>query len=197
MTEVTGIQGDGDQYQVETSRGVIIASRVLIAAGGWSAHVARLIDVNLPIRGAPLQMLTTETAPPMIPCLISHADRHLTMKQTKAGTILIGGAWMAATGKNGQPLVLPESLEGNSWVATHTVPSIGGLSIIRSWAAMNIDIDGAPLLGPLPGHPGVFIAATANGYTLGPLIGREAADLCLSKHTKKELEFFSTNRFLT
>lgn len=196
MTPVTGLQRDADGYEVGTPRGMVRAKRILIAAGGWSAGVARMLQINLPIRGAPLQMVVTETAPPLLPCLIAHADRHLTMKQTDAGTILIGGAWTAATGSSGLPLVLPDSLEGNLWVAAHTVPGIGNLSVIRSWAAMNIDIDGAPLIGPIPGLPGVTVAAAANGYTLGPLMGRESAAVALTGDIRPDLAAFTMNRFL-
>ena len=155
-----------------------------------------MLGARLPIRGAPLQMIVTDPAPPILPCLLAHADRHLTMKQTDAGTILIGGAWTAATGPSGQPQVLPRSLEGNLWVASHTIPALANLSAVRSWAAMNIDIDGAPLLGPVPGHPGVTVAATANGYTLGPLMGREAARIALTGRIRKDIAPFGMDRFI-
>ena len=174
----------------------VTARRVLIAAGGWSAQVAAMLGARLPIRGAPLQMIVTDPAPPILPCLLAHADRHLTMKQTDAGTILIGGAWTAATGPSGQPQVLPRSLEGNLWVASHTIPALANLSAVRSWAAMNIDIDGAPLLGPVPGHPGVTVAATANGYMLGPLMGREAARIALTGRIRKDIAPFGMDRFI-
>lgn len=195
QTDVTAIDRDGDGYVIATPRGIVSTRRIIIAAGGWSARIAGLLGADIPIRGAPLQMVVTETAPKLIPCLIAHADRHLTMKQADAGGILIGGAWPAVTGPGGQPLVLPDSLEGNAWVATHTVPALGGLSVLRSWAAMNIDIDGAPLIGPLPGHPGVTVAATANGYTLGPIMGREAATIAIEGRTRQDLQGFSMDRF--
>lgn len=197
MAPVTGFQQDGRRYCLLTPRGIVAADRVLIAAGGWSSAVARLIGAEMPIRGAPLQMIVTEPGPPLVPCLLAHADRHLTMKQANAGSVIIGGAWPGATGTAGQAEVLAESLEGNAWVAAHTVPAVGGLAIIRSWAAMNIDIDGAPLIGPVPGLPGVTVAATANGYTLGPLMGREAAAAALRGRVRQDLAAFSIDRFKT
>ena len=117
------------------------------------------------------------------------------MKQAANGTVLIGGAWTAETAASGQPQVLPDSIEGNLWVARRTVPALAGLSLVRSWAAMNIDIDGAPLLSALPGHPRVVVAATANGFTLGPLMGAEAAALALTGHAAPDLAPFSLDRF--
>lgn len=195
LARVTGLCDDTGGYRIDTARGAISASRVIIAAGGWSSELGRHLGVELPIRGAPLQMLVTEPAPPLLPCLLAHADRHLTMKQGANGTVLIGGAWTAETGITGQPRVLHDSIEGNLWVARRTIPAIAGLSLVRSWAAMNIDIDGAPLLSTLPGHPGVVIAATANGFTLGPLMGQEAAALALTGKAASDFSPFTLSRF--
>ncbi|WP_417522785.1 FAD-dependent oxidoreductase [Marinovum sp.] len=195
QTPVTGMARVGDGYEISTPRGTIHARRVVIAAGGWSSQLGRMLGADIPVKGAPLQMVVTERTAPVLPCLVAHADRHLTMKQTHAGTILIGGAWTAETGPAGQSRVLPESLEGNLWVAARTVPAVGGLRVLRSWAAMNIDIDGAPLIGPLPGHPGITVAATANGYTLGPLMGREVAHAALHGTLRQDLSAFSFDRF--
>jgi glycine/D-amino acid oxidase-like deaminating enzyme/bacterioferritin-associated ferredoxin len=192
---VTGIARDGAGYTLATPRGTIRAGRVVIAAGGWSAQLGRMLGADIPVKGAPLQMVVTERTAPVLPCLLAHADRHLTMKQTRAGTVLIGGAWTAETGPGGQARVLPGSLEGNLWVAARSVPAVGGLRVLRSWAAMNIDIDGAPLIGPLPGHPRIAVAATANGYTLGPLMGREAARAALHGALRPDLAAFSFDRF--
>lgn len=192
---VSGIVRDGVGYVIDTPRGRIATPRILIAAGGWSRQIAMMVGADLPIRGAPLQMVVTAPGPRLIPCLLAHADRHLTMKQTASGTVIIGGAWPAVTGPEGQPAILPESLEGNLWVAAHTVPSVASLHVIRSWAAMNIDIDGAPLIGPVPGFDGLSVAATANGYTLGPLMGREAAAAALSGKARQDLQAFSMSRF--
>jgi len=195
LARVTGIAAEGTSYRVETSRGAITAARVIIAAGGWSAALGQHLGIDLPIRGAPLQMLVTEPVAPILPCLLAHADRHLTMKQTANGTVLIGGAWTAETAASGQPQVLPDSIEGNLWVARRTVPALAGLSLVRSWAAMNIDIDGAPLLSALPGHPHVVVAATANGFTLGPLTGQGPAPPVLPGRPAPDLAASTLARF--
>ncbi|MEM6693561.1 MAG: FAD-dependent oxidoreductase [Pseudomonadota bacterium] len=192
---VAGMARDGTGYEVETARGRIRAPRLLIAAGGWSCQIAEMLGARLPIRGAPLQMVVTAPGPKLVPCLLAHADRHITMKQAASGSIIIGGAWPAQTSAAGYSEILPESLEGNLWVAAHTVPQVASLHVIRSWAAMNIDIDGAPLIGSVPGLPGVSVAATANGYTLGPLMGREAAQAALSGRLRQDLDAFSMARF--
>lgn len=155
-----------------------------------------MLGVDLPVHGAPLQMVVTETAPPLVPCLLAHADRHLTMKQASAGNLIIGGAWSAGVDADtGRSRILLDSLRGNLWVAGHVVPKVAGLHVLRSWAAMNVDIDGAPIVGALPGHPDCVVVAGANGYTLGPLLGRIAAETLRAGALAPELKRFSPERF--
>ncbi|SHG34732.1 Glycine/D-amino acid oxidase [Kaistia soli DSM 19436] len=193
---VTGISREDTGFIVKTAAGTIRARRVVVAAGGWSRHVGALAGVKLPIHGAPLQMLVTEPTRPILGQLVAHADRHLSMKQAANGNLIIGGAWTAGTDRaTGFARVLRESIEGNLWVAVRTVPALAGLSLLRSWAAMNVNIDGAPLMGEIPGIPGLFIAATANGYTLGPLVGRLTAEMVLGRPRPPSLDIFTLARF--
>ncbi len=193
---VKALQQEDEGYIVTTGDAVIRARRVVIAAGGWSRHVGALAGIALPIHGAPLQMLVTEPTRPILAQLVAHADRHLTMKQAANGNLIIGGAWTASTDPaTGFARVLRSSVEGNLWVAARTVPALAGLTLLRSWAAMNVNIDGAPLMGEIPGRPGLFIAATANGYTLGPLVGRMTAERVLGRPADPSHAIFTLARF--
>lgn len=192
---VEGIVADGEGYLVATSRGPVRTDRLVICAGAWTGALARMLGVDLPVRGAPLQMVVTETAPPLASCLLAHADRHLTMKQADAGNLIIGGAWSAvADPSTGRTRTLRDSVEGNVWVAERVIPAVAGLHVLRSWAAMNVDIDGAPLIGPLPGHPRCAVAAGANGYTLGPLVGYAAAESVVTGALAPEFAAFRAGR---
>ncbi len=193
---VTGLSREGADYVVSTPAGALRAPRLVLAAGGWTARLAAMLGVRLPVSGAPLQMVVTECAPPLAPCLLAHAGRRLTMKQAAAGNLIIGGAWTAATHPaTGRTRVIPESLEGNLWAAERVLPAVAGLRVIRAWAAMNVDIDGAPLIGPLPGLPGAVAVASANGYTLGPLLGRAAAEIAVEGRAPQTLARFAPDRF--
>jgi len=192
---ITGLSETAPGYAVATSAGTIRARRLILAAGGWTGALGTMLGVTLPVHGAPLQMVVTETAPPLASCLLAHCDRHLTMKQATAGNLIIGGAWSAATDPDtGRTRILRESLEGNLWVAERVLPGVAGLHVLRSWAAMNVDIDGAPLLGHLPGHADCVVVAGANGYTLGPLLGRHAAEAVTSGRLPAALKRFSPAR---
>ena len=155
-----------------------------------------MLSLDVPVHGAPLQMVVTEPAAPVLTCLVAHADRHLTLKQAGNGSFLIGGGWTAGLDPvHGHPRPLMASLEGNLWVAQRVVPGLKKLHVVRSWAAMNINIDGAPILGEDPRQPGLFHAVTSNGYTLGPLVGRITADLISRGVTDRDVSGFSIARF--
>lgn len=194
--QITGlsVQPEGG-FVVQVADRQIRARRLILSAGGWTGALSAMLDVPLPIHGAPLQMVVSETAPKLAPCLLAHCDRHLTMKQAAAGNLIIGGAWSAAADPvSGRSHILRDSLEGNLWVAQRVIPDLAGLQVLRAWAAMNVDIDGAPLVGQLPGVPGCVVVAGANGYTLGPLLGRAAADCVLDGRLDPALSRFSPDR---
>jgi glycine/D-amino acid oxidase-like deaminating enzyme len=71
------------------------------------------------------------------------------------------------------------SIEGNLWVCGRVLPALHGLTMIRAWTGINPAIDRAPILGAAPGVPKFYNTVTANGYTLGPIVGRMTAEAIL------------------
>ena len=195
-TEVLGIERRGGGFDLRTTRGTVRAGRVLNAAGGWAPRVAAMLGVDLPIRASPIQLIVTETAPPLLEHLLAYADRHLTMKQMAAGNLVIGGGWPSELDPvSERARVRRESVEGNLWVADRVLPALRSLHVIRTWAAMNVLADGAPILGEVPGVPGFFTASTVNGLTLAPVLGRINADLLRTGRTGRDLAPFTLDRF--
>ncbi len=193
---VERIERAGPRWRVMTSRGVIEAGTVINAAGPWSREIAAMVGVDVPVHSAPLQMIVTETAPSMVKQLVAHADRHLSLKQAATGGLIVGGGWTAAYDERRRfNTTVRHSVEGNLWVAQRVVPQIQGLRVLRTWAAMNINIDGAPILGEAPGVPGFYNAVTSNGYTLSPVVARMTVDLLLGRTTPFDPMPFSLARF--
>ena len=194
--EVHAVARTGSGFEVRTARGPVRAGKVLNASGGWSARVAEMVGGRLPARAHPIQLIVTEPAPPLVRHLLAHADRHLTLKQVRNGNLIIGGGWRAALDEDtGHPTVLRDCFEGSLWVALQVLPGLDTMHIIRSWAAMNVAIDGAPLLGELPGVPGFFHAVTVNGMTLGPLLGQLMAEWIRTGRAPPGTGFFTLDRF--
>ena len=193
---VSAIAQEGMRFRIETTCGTVRAGRVVNAAGAFAGEIGRMLGAEIPVHGAPLQMIVTEPAAPILKHLVAHADRHLTLKQAGNGAFLIGGGWTAGLDPvHGHPRPLLTSLAGNLWIAQHVLPALDRLHVVRSWAAMNIDIDGAPILGEDPRRPGLFHAVTSNGYTLGPLVGRIVAEIIDRGETDRDVSPFAVARF--
>ncbi len=195
--EVQAIESTAEGYLIRTARGVVLARRIVNAAGPWAARIAAMVGLrNLPVQGAPLQMLVTEPAPKLLNHLVAHADRHLSLKQADTGGFIIGGGWTAGTDPTiGFARPLRSSIEGNLWVAQRVVPALDRLRLVRAWAAMNVNIDGAPILGEAPGQPGFFNCVTSNGYTLAPIVGKITADLLRTGRSDIPIDPYTLERF--
>ncbi len=197
VQSIERLPGDGAGFVLATSRGTVRARRLVNASGAWSSAVGEMLGVRIPVQGAPLQMIVTEPAPPLVDHLIAHADRHLSLKQAASGGLLIGGGWTAAF----DPAMrlnraVRDSLEGSLWVARHVLPAVAGLHMVRCWAGMNVNIDGAPILGEVPGVPGFYNAVTSNGYTLAPIAGKLVTELLVHGDAGMDLTPFRIDRFL-
>ena len=176
-TEVQAIERNGSKWHVQTTKGLVVAGRVVNAAGPWAAHIGRMVGLELPVTGTVQQVIVTEPAPPMTKHLIALANRHLSLKQQASGGFLIGGGWFGGFDPAiGRTHNLRRNIEGNLWVCARALPVLKSLSFVRAWTGINSAIDRAPILGEAPTLPGFFNAVSANGYTLGPIIGRLTAD---------------------
>jgi glycine/D-amino acid oxidase-like deaminating enzyme len=196
LCTLTAIEPEPTGFTLTTSRGTLRAAKVVNAAGAFASRIGAMLDCEIPVFGAPLQMVVTEAAAPAISALIAHANRHLTLKQATNGNFIIGGGWTAGLDPvHRHPRPLLDSLEGNLWVAQHVVPGLRKLHVIRSWAAMNINIDGAPILGEDPRQRGLFHTVTSNGYTLGPIMGQLTAELVMGRDPGRDLSPYSLARF--
>jgi glycine/D-amino acid oxidase-like deaminating enzyme len=174
------------------------ASRVIVAAAWGTGGVLAGLGLKLPSRAEPLHMNITEPGTAMISHLIQHAERSITLKQFGSGQIVIGGGWPALSrGDSAVPGVLADSLLGNVALAARLVPAIARLRVLRTWAGMNTNVDGKTVLGPVPNAEGILVALPGDaGYTLGPLVGRAAAELALDLPPVTDPGPYSPKRFI-
>jgi glycine/D-amino acid oxidase-like deaminating enzyme len=180
--EVTAVARDGAGWRISTTRGDVLAGRVVNATGPWARHVGRMVGLELPVEGTVQQVIVTEPVLPMTRHLIAMAGHHLSLKQAPTGGFLIGGGWNGEVNPaTGRTQSIRRNIEGNLAVCARVLPVLQGLSFIRCWHGINPSTDRAPILGEAPGLPGFFNAVAAVGYTLGPVIGRITADAVLGR----------------
>ena len=195
-SNVVAIERDGAGWRVTTSRGELRCRRIVNASGPWAAEIGRLAGLELPVRGAPLQMIATEPTAPTLTRLVAHAARHLTLKQMGSGAFLVGGGWTAGLDERQRlSRALRPSVEGNLWVASRVVPALAELHAVRIWAGMNVNIDRAPILGEAPGRPGFYNCVSSNGYTLAPVLARLTAEMLAGRQPSMPVAPFLLDRF--
>ena len=188
--QVTSIQRDGSGFEVVTPTQTHRARRVVNAAGINAGRVAGLVGASIEVQAFPIQLTVTEPTTPLISHLLYYARDRLTMKQTKQGSILIGGGWPALVDERGRAQVSAQSLARNLAVALEVVPSIAAVEVVRTWAAIvNGTDDWMPLLGELPGVPGYFLNYVPwMGFTGAPAGGRIVASLVQGKLPPLDLD---------
>lgn len=189
---VEGIAREGATWRVATSAGEIVAGRVVNCAGAEAGRIAAMVGVDLPVEAHPIQSTVTEPVGPLVPHLLYSADEKLSLKQTKQGTLLIGGGWPADLDTRGRPVVNVRSLAANMRVALDAVPALGGVQVVRSWAAIvNGTADWRPILGEIPKARGVFLAFFPwMGFTAGPFVAKAVADLVLGREPEMDVTAF-------
>jgi len=197
MRNVTGLQTTPHGVEVATQDATWHADQVIVAAAWGAGDLVNGLGVTIPTQAEPLHMNITEPGAPAINHLVQHAERSITLKQFGSGQIVIGGGWPATgTGRETPPQVKLDSLLRNVALAARLAPAISNLRVIRTWAGMNTTIDGSCVIGPLPDTDRIIMAIPGDaGYTLGPLVGRLAAQIASGKPNDFELERFSPVRF--
>ena len=195
-TELLALHRAGSGFVAETSRGPLRCHRVVNAAGGAATTVWSMVGLRVPTESRPQHMGVTEPGAALIPHLVQHVARRLTLKQAANGNVIIGGGHPATPAATNYTTVLRKSVEQSLWTAAHVVPALSRLQLIRTWAGESLMTDGQPILGPVPGVPGFYNAIPGNsGYTLGPICARLLAEAMTGKTPSLDLDAFSIARF--
>ncbi len=196
-TYVATLSGPDGERRVNTPR-------VLLAAGHWVPRLAGLLGINVPLYPAPLMMSVTDRTEPVLPYLVQHVGRRLSMKQTEDGNLLIGGGWPSRLARradgspdlDGPAIVDAANLRANLKVATRVMPGLAERSLLRTWTGTTcISADQLPIVGEVAAAPGLFVAAGGSLFTLGPLLARLLARTIAEGSVPEELTMFAPHRF--
>jgi len=183
------------------------AGRCVNAAGAWGGALAGLAGDGVPIRTAALQMSVTAPMPRFVEPVLGSEGRKLSLKQTRAGALVIGGgheghvterSMDVRSGAGATGHVEPTLLARNLAAAVSLFPHIASARIVRTWAGLEGMIeDGLPVIGASPGSPAVVHAFgfSAHGFALVPLVGDLVADLLEGRAPTPALHAFTARRF--
>ena len=72
------------------------------AAGAWGGKISASIGEPVPLRQVALQMAVTESLPNFVSAVVGCQGRKLSLKQTAAGAVVIGGGFEGQVQKDSQ-----------------------------------------------------------------------------------------------
>jgi D-amino-acid dehydrogenase len=189
------VRRSGGQWVVDDPTGEIDrADKLVVAAGVGSRRLLASVGVPLPVEGAKGYSVTFETmglAP----------SRPVYMLETKVGFSPFNSAARLAgtlelgsdhTRLNERRVAALES-SARRYFRTWNPGRAG-----RSWAGLRpLTPDGLPVIGPVPGHEGLFVATGHGmlGVTLAPVTGELLAPAVVDGRASLTLSAFSIARF--
>lgn len=177
---------------VETDRGPIQASTVLLAAGAWSGQLLEGIVPAYrvePVRG---QMVSLEMPTVPLRHVVYSARGYLV---PRLGGHLIAGSTTERVGYDRR--VTAEGLASILDIGREILPAIARQPILEIWAGLRpCSEDGWPILGPDPTVAGLFHATGhyRNGILLTPITAEALTGMIVQGHSPSLLAPFSPSR---
>ncbi len=200
--EVTGVQTDQGEVRAET---------VVIAAGMWARQIGQMVGANLPMVPLLHQHLTTRPIPghelpKNTPVL--RDPYHLIYLREEIGGFLIGGferepkPWSV----NGVPWDFTQKLLPSDWELFSEIMegAITRIPILEQAELMHLTCgpesitpDSRPLLGPLPGLRGLYVAAglSHTGFGAGAAIGQILSEWIVDGEPASDTSELNVRRF--
>jgi len=156
QTAVTGIGVEKNKIAwVETDRGRISTTKVLLAAGGYSAALSyQLLGIKLPISVLTIQAMVTQPLKPILNHVISSGAYHAYCNQTLKGEIATGAhmdPWPNYTTQT-----TASYIKHQAEAITGLLPCLKGVKFMRHWAGLaDMTPDMAPIMDgndPIEGY---------------------------------------------
>jgi glycine/D-amino acid oxidase-like deaminating enzyme len=168
-TPVARIVPGADTVTLETPKGKLSASMLLLASNAWTGRLHPYFDGA--IAGMRGQMFATEPCPERViphPVYVDFGFEYY--RQLPDGRILAGGGRRASLDTELTYSDRPtEKVQGAIETFLHSCfPATRGLRVTHRWAGtMGFSCDELPNVGPVPGSVNTYVAAGYHGHGLG------------------------------
>jgi sarcosine oxidase subunit beta len=198
-TAVTAIERRaGGDFAVRTSKGTLVAARVVNAAGAWSPEVARLVGVELPDWPERHEILSTEPLKPFLRPMVSVLESGLYFSQSLRGEIVGGISLPDPRERQVRLGSRLRFLRAMAAALVEIMPRLGDVKVVRQWAGpYDMSPDGDPIVGEAAGVPGFFLCCgfEGHGFMMAPVIARYYARHLLGHETHPLFTAWSAARF--
>ncbi len=199
----TRIVVEGGAVQgVETSYSMIQTSRVLVAAGPWTPRLLDPLSVHLPIRTMRIQVALVHLRSVVIERVCGDLLKGFYLRPDVGGQVLLGS--IEETDEEEVPADrFDEGLDFDfaERIVRKLVWRYPGSrdGEVRGGFASLYDVtpDWQPMLGPVEGVGGLFVAAgfSGHGFKLSPAIGEVMAQTVLGERPSVDIGVFRPSRF--
>jgi 4-methylaminobutanoate oxidase (formaldehyde-forming) len=206
-----GLSPRGGATRVVTDHGAINTEIIVNAAGMWAPRIGAMVGVNLPMTPLVHQHLATKPIPGYelpheTPVLRDPA--HLVYMREEAHGFLVGGFETnpKACFADGAPWEFTQQLFPPDWDlfgelmegAIRRVPALAKAEVIKLVNGPEaITPDSRPLLGPVPGVRGFYVAAglSHTGFGGGGAIGQIMAEWIVEGEPSQDTHEYNVRRF--
>ncbi len=187
----TKMRPDG-QWEVTTSRGIVIAEHVVNCGGLWAREVGKMAGLNLPVQPMEHHYLLTDRIDEVaefgsrLPCGFDY-EANIYFRQERDGMLLgtyepVGVPWKVdgTPGDFGHELLQPnlEHIADRLQMSFERIPALGNAGIKDAInGPFTFGPDGSPMIGPVPGMRNYWAAVgVMAGFCQGGGVGLTMAE---------------------
>ena len=184
---VIRITASGAGFVVETARGKIASSKVVLCSGLSNASLAPMLGLTAPVRPNKGQIIALERLPRFLTMPLE------TIRQTDEGTVLIGDSQEDRGFDDSLGFDVAATIAER---ATRVFPALARARVVRAWAALRVMTpDGFPIYEQSTAHPGAFVATCHSGVTLAAAHAYALAPAIAAGALPESLRPYVTRRF--
>jgi glycine/D-amino acid oxidase-like deaminating enzyme len=181
---VVGVQAaDGERFSADV---------VIDCAGPLTDDVARLAGVDIPFDRVPGRLIYTAPVATTFSRVVYAPEGHF--RPDGAGRIVLSHGDQDETYQDDGALSPEQSLAA---ISRHLRPLAGARVEAVRIGVRPMPRDQKPMVGPIPGVEGFYVATSHSGVTLGPLWGRIVSSELLDVRPDPRMAPFRPDRFLT
>ncbi|HLF90251.1 MAG TPA: FAD-binding oxidoreductase [Anaerolineales bacterium] len=206
-TPVTGLRVNGATNTVSTPAGDWKAPVIIFALGPWTNVIGEMIGVQFPYEVSRHKVITLKIDQPYQ--LDWPVVKDLTIPEKIYFRPETGGVVLVGTGDHGDPITDADTLTDNvdmdhiahvGALVANRMPAFAAAEYKAGWTGpYDITPDWNPILGPVPGVEGLFVAVgfSGHGFKLAPTLGESLAQTVLGMTPRLPLDMYDMTRFET
>lgn len=196
IAHVDRLEQRGDHWDVIAADGVTLAAeQVVVATGYGTPELARSLELDLPIAKEPRYLFLSDPIEErLLEPLVVASERRFAAKQLANGRVLASDL-----SAEGDPEAGRQRWRANVSAAIRAlVPILEFVSFpLLLEGSYDVTPDHQPILGPVDGRPGLWLAAgfSGHGFMMAPAIGRRLAAAITGDPLDASLAALSITRF--